>query len=526
MSRAVTKTLPQRWEQLCGKKRQHVTNSYEYARWTLPYMFPEQNSDSVELQLAKDSVGAQAVNHLSNKVVSVLFPPQRMFFRLSVTEEMRATVSQAMQANGMDVEQAKEAVAMALVKLEEQLLSEEKKVQELMDMVTYRPSAVNAAKLLIITGNALEYHPEGAPVMIYNLHNYCVQRDLSGQVVEIMTKECKAFETFSPAVQEQINAGKVRRRAEGMDDVNIYTRIVLKDDGKFHVSQSADTVELDTTGATYTRDSLPWIPLTWDLVNGEDYGRGLVGQYAGAFHAVNVLSGSLLNIAAIMGDIKFLVHPQSLIDVPALNAAEPGTYHPGKEGDVTAIQIDKQADAQFISQMIDRYERQISQAFLLNSQLTRQAERVTAEEIRMQANELETSNGGIYSRLAGTWQVQLANVLLKQTGFEGLDYGIVPRIITGMDSLSRQGELDNLQQLFAYLGLLKNVPEEVLAEMHLGRLTEMVSDNLQVEYKKFMKTTAEKQAEQQQVLAQQQQLEKMAANRESQVAASKEAVKE
>lgn len=527
------RALAQRWTELDLKKASILSDAREYARWTLPGMFPDTGTKSIELQLAKDSIGAQAVNHLSNKVVSTLFPPQRMFFRLHITQEMREMVTsalamQAQQGNPGGQNDTVAAVSRALAGVEQELAGAEKKASEYMDMVQYRPQAVNAAKLMIITGNALEFHPPGKPVQIYNLYDYCIVRDLSGEVVEIMTKECKAFETFNPNVQDQIRQVRVKdsRQYRDKDDVTIYTRVVLEEDGKYHVYQSADLVVLDTVGAVFTKDTLPWIPLTWNLIRGEDYGRGLVAEYAGAFHAINTLAGSLLNIVAITGDIKFFVNPASLVDIPTLNASPPGSYHPGKEGDVTVVAMDALNKAQFIMGMIERYEKQIAQAFLLNSAVTRQAERVTAEEIRLQANELETSNGGIYSRLAGTWQVALANILLHQTDFDGAAYGIVPRVITGMDSLSRQGELDSLQMFLQYLGLLNTVPEDARQRIDLSALMALIGTNMQVDYKGFLKSEAQLKAEQEQAMQQQQQIEQMQANRESQVAASKQAMME
>lgn len=520
-----TVDLEKRWSELDFKKGSLKSLCEEYARWTLPYLFPPTNAESVELQLNKDSIGAQAVNHLSNKVVSTLFPPQRNFFRLHVGAEVKEKIEAALAAAGS--ESAGEDLQKALVGVEEQLLQSEKKAQEYMDMVAYRPTAVETAKLLIVTGNALLFRPEGKPTQVFNLRDFCVVRDLSGEVIEIMTKETKSFETFHPDIQVQLKSvARVKNKPYGAkDDVNIYTQIKLEDDGRFHVYQQGDKVELDTDGMWFVKDDLPWIVLTWNYVRGEDYGRGLVADYSGAFHAVNVLSGSLLNLAAILGDIKFLVNPASMVDVHALNNSPPGSYHSGKEGDVTAIQTNKNSDAAYIGNLIERYERQISQAFLLNSGLTRDAERVTAEEIRAQANELEMSNGGIYSRLAAQWQIPEANLILKYTEFEGLDYGIVPQIVTGMDSLSRLGELDNIRLFLADLAMLNSIPEDVRQAMDIPAFASVLGTNRQVEYKKFMKTSAQMQAEQEAAIAQQQQLQNNEANNEAKVAASKEAVK-
>jgi len=116
--------------------------------------------------------------------------------------------------------------------------------------------------------------------------------------------------------------------------------------------------------------------------------------------------------------------------------------------------------------------------------------------------------------------------MLDQIGFDGLDYGITPKIITGMDSLSRQSELDNIVQFLTYLGLLQNVPEDVRAAIDVSAFAQIVATNLQVEHDKFIKSADRMAQEQQAAIEQQQQLEQQTADRESQVAASREAMKE
>lgn len=499
-------TLANRWEHLDGKKRGFKTRSEQYARWTLPFLFPldQSGTDTSERQLSNDSIGARAVNHLSNKVVTTLFRPQGPFFRLTLGAKEKKKIA-ALTSNADPAQ-----VAEFTTKVENELNGVEQQSIEYLDMVAYRPQATFAAQLLVATGNALMYHPEGKPVQVFNLRDYCVVRDLSGVVIEIMTRECKAFETFIPYVQQQLRDMKAKDAAEYEDhtDVVVYTRVRLQDDGKFHATQEAGLVKLDTPDASWPVKTLPWIPLTWTLVRGEDYGRGIVEDYAGAFHAIEVLTQSLINLAAVMGDIKYFVNPASLIDVTELNKSEPGSYHSGKEGDVTTMKTDKQNDANFIVTMIERYEKQVGQAFLLNSTVTRNAERVTAEEIRIQANELELSVGGIYSRLALQWQLPTAWITLDHIKFNGDSYGIKPQIITGMDSLSRQGELENVAQWIQALAMLNGVPEPILKAINPLKFGAFLAMNLQVDYAKFLFTQAEMQANQQQeqqALAQQEQ---------------------
>lgn len=499
-------TLQNRWDHLDGKKSGFKTRSEQYALWTLPFLFPctgTTTDDSSERQLSNDSIGARAVNNLSNKVVTTLFRPQGPFFRLALSSDQQKKIE---ALTGSNADPA--AVAELTSKIDKELNATEKQAMEYLDMVAYRPQATFTAQLLVVTGNALVYQPLGKPVQVFSLRDYCVVRDLSGIVIEIMTRECKSFETFLPSVQEKLRTGKPSEY-EDTTDVTVYTRIKLEEDGKFHATQEAGFIKLDTDGASWPVNLLPWIPLTWTLVRGEDYGRGLVEDYAGAFHATEVLTQSLINLAGVMGDIKFLVNPSSLVDVVALNNSSAGSYHSGKDGDVVAVQTNKNADANFIVTMIDRYEKQIAQAFLLNSTVTRNAERVTAEEIRVQANELEMSVGGIYSRLALQWQLPVAYITLDHIKFTGIQQGIKPQIITGMDSLSRQGELDNLRLWIGDLAMLDGIPEDILSVINPLKFAAYIGLNRQVDYNKFLFTQAEiqaNQAAQQQQLAQQEQM--------------------
>ncbi len=535
----IERGLRHRWDELHNKKTSLLAYAEQYALWTLPYVFPRENqSENVQLPIAQDSIGAQGANHLSNKIVSTLFPAKSLFFRLHIDQEMKDMIAKALNADGAaDAEESKKNLETALLQAEEQLLAAEKRAEDYLDMVQYRPQAINAVKLLIITGNAMVFHPEDdLPVQVYNFRNYHVVRDCSGTPIDMMTRETRAFETFRPEIQEQLkqdaafknsrlNQGASRKDYKHDTEVTIYTRILLEDDGKYHVTQYADDVRLDTD-ATYTADKLRWIPLVWNLIQGEDYGRGLVADFSGAFHAVNVLSSSLLNLAAVMGDVKFFVDPQSLIDVKEVETSPPGSYHVGRAEHIGTAQMQKLQEAQFIQAMIERYERQIAQGFMLTQQLTRQAERVTAEEIRRDVDELETSNSGIYSRLAATWQLQTAVIALHDTGFTEIGDGIEPRVITGMDSLSRAGEAYNMRLFLSDLGLLNAVPEDVRAGIKKPQFIKQISQYHQVPYESFVMTQAEMQAQAEAEFRQQQALQAQQQAGNVQAEAAKAAVQE
>lgn len=496
------KKLSSRWTELEGKKTGLVNRSYDYAMWTLPYIFARTGIKDSELQGPLDSIGARAVNHLSNKLVMTLFQPSQPFFRLTVNDD----VAEELAISAKDGDASADEL---ITQLDKALAKSEKAAMRELNFNHYRTEATTAAKNLIITGNALIYHPEGkkGKTQVYSVKDYCICRDLSGNVVELITRDRKSLFTFDKKVQDVLKLANRQKYDKDMKEVCIYTCLKLNEAGKYELEQYADDYKLDSSGE-WPPEELPWIPLTWNLVRGEDYGRGLVEDYAGAFHALYVLAQAEVDVVAIAADIKFFVDPASTVDVEELNNSESGTYHSGKEGDVTTNQLNKAVDMQMVESMVQRLEQQIGAAFLLQSALTRDAERVTAEEIRGNANELDIAHGGVYSRFSEEWQYPTAVLMLKRTKIDlGNNKTIDPVIITGLDSLSRAGDLDNLRLMVSDLMLLNGVPDDIRAGIDAAKFIAFVGIRRGVEYEKFLKTPAQIQAEQQQAMAAQQQMQ-------------------
>ena len=63
------------FEQMKGERGTQESNWEQIAGWTLPYLYTqsEENSNQDEMQHDYQALGAQAVNHLANKIVMTLF---------------------------------------------------------------------------------------------------------------------------------------------------------------------------------------------------------------------------------------------------------------------------------------------------------------------------------------------------------------------------------------------------------------------------------------------------------------------
>jgi hypothetical protein len=101
-----------------------------------------------------------------------------------------------------------------------------------------------------------------------------------------------------------------------------------------------------------------------------------------------------------------------------------------------------------------RIEERMGHAFLLTSGVVRNAERVTAEEIRMLGQELEAAIGGLYSLLSSEMQLPMVNRLMsimnKNKSLPKLPEKVVnPVIITGVEALGRGNDLQKLDMFLA-----------------------------------------------------------------------------
>ena len=458
-----------------------LTRAERYAGWTMPTIFPDsQMTTDEEFQNDFQSVGAQAVNNLSNKIMMALFQPSRPFFRLTLTDEQKEEVLS--ENAGLDTADIQEALA----------ASERGSMREL-EKINARVTMTDCILQLIITGNTLMYMPEDSGMQSYSLRDYVIERDLRGNVVKLIIQETKAVSALSDELANIAAEQNILEDAE----VTIFTGIQRVGKDHFVVWQELeDLCSCHIKVGHYTKDELPWLPLTWSLARNKDYGTGLVEMYAGDFHTLSTLAEAILDYTVIITDVKILVDPTGMTDVKKINEAASGEYVHGREEDLFVHTANVQAASDFLLNQFQAVERRIAAAFLLNNSVTRDAERVTAEEIRMQAQELEGSYGGVYSRLATDMQLPLAKRLIKK--FNPILKDVEPVIVTGLDSLSRNSELDRTRAFFTDLVSLSDVPEEVALRIDYGKLIAMLGAGHGITYGDLLKSEDDVKAAQEQ----------------------------
>jgi len=441
----------------------------QYANWTLPHVFPDDDYQENEaLHDDFQSIGALCVNNLTNKIMMTLFQPTRPFFKLELNKEQLTELADSWEPADIEVG----------------LSETERDAMRLFLQKHGRVALTQCILLLVITGNVLLYcPPKEKRMMYYSIKNYAVWRDLESEVSKIIVCQTKRVGSLSDELQAIVVSTQPGIDIE--EDVSIYTGIHRVGD-KYHVWQELeDLCYCHKQIGHYPKDALPWRALTWNLAAGNDYGSGKVEEHRGDFGALSRLSEVSIQYASVVTDVKNLVNPTGMTDVSDLVESKSGAYVLGREEDIYVHQAQVQSASAFLDEKMDKIERRLGQAFLLNSAVTRDAERVTAQEIRMQAAELEQALGGVYSHLSTELQAWLAKRLTSQINIAFKD--VEPSIITGLESLSRSSDTDRWRYFFQDMIALADVPEEVRIRTDFGNLIAILGAGHGVDYKKVLK---------------------------------------
>ena len=390
------------------------------------------------------SMAARCVNNLASKLMLTLLPPNMPFFRL--------IVEGSADDEGLDP-QLKSEVDRGLSKIE-------RVVVERAASGSDRVVVHEALKHLIVGGNALLYlPPESEPARCFCLDSYVVRRSPSGEVREIIVREAVAFDDLPDPVQaflKQSDASNAVNNAPlnsapSLRSVDVYTGI-MRDGDRWAVRQECKGLVLPGSKGAYPKDACPWIPMRFIRVDGEDYGRSYVEEYYGDISSLDALYQALIEGSAAAAKVLFLLNPNSTLRAEDMTEAPNLGFVTGLRDDVATLQLDKYADFRVAKEMVAELERRLSHAFILNSAVQRDGERVTAEEIRRMVEDLEAALGGVYSLMAVEFQLPYVRVRLKQLEAEGvlppLPSGVVkPAIVTGVEALGRGNDKSKLQEL-------------------------------------------------------------------------------
>lgn len=493
------------YEALSPRRNNFLERSRACAEVTIPALVPPEGlGDGQDLPQPHQSIGAMAVNTLASKLGLSLMPTNQPFFKLDIADP---EVARTLDGD-------KEAEA----KLESALAGLEREAMAWAQRKNLRTSVANIARLLIVSGNALLLIQDGK-FKVFSLSSYVVQRSSDGTVVDLVIKESVKFDTLDEDVQELLKADTIGesedRKPKDDTEYEVYTRFYLND-GEYHSYQEVGGFQVPDSEGSYTPKEIPFIALRWTALTGEDYGRGHVEEYIGDLNSLEDLTQAIVESSKACAKTIFLKRPGAVMTIEDLANADNLSIIEGNPEDVTAMSVEKVRELAVARQQVQDTENRIARAFLMNGSIQRDAERVTAEEIRTMAMELEDALGGVYSLLATELQLPLVHLIMSHMKDEGefpdLPENLVePAILTGIEALGRGHDLNKLMT-FARAFLEAVGPDEFIRRVNISQLGERMATGIGLDKTDLLKSdeqyAQERQAEQEAI--QQQQMVEMA----------------
>jgi hypothetical protein len=194
-----------------------------------------------------------------------------------------------------------------------------------------------------------------------------------------------------------------------------------------------------------------------------------------------------------------LVNPNGITSARAIAQARNGDFIEGRVDDVQFLQMQKSADLNITYQQVQKLEVSLKTNFLMMEGVRRDGERVTAEEIRTIARELEAGLGGVYTLISQEFQLPYIRARMKRMTDEEklpkLPKGVVePSIVTGFEALGRGNDR---QKLVDFLGTVTQFGDMAFQYLNVGNAIQRLANAMGITTEGLIKTEEELQQERQ-----------------------------
>lgn len=487
-----------RYARLASDRTIFLDTARECARLSLPYLLtPTGVINGQKLPTPWQSIGAKGANVMASKLMLSLFPVTATFFKLQINDGKLASDP------NLDA-RIKSEIDLSLSKMERVIMQH---VAESQDRVILH----QAMKHLIVTGNVLVYMGSSG-VKLYPLDRYVVVRDGEGQPTEIVTVESINRQFLPDKFQKpKSSINRVDDNTAtpsidvtvGEDEAAVYTWAKLTD-GQWRWRQEVDGEIIEDSYGKSPKTTSPWLPLRFNIVDGEDYGRGRIEEYLGDLKSLEGLMQAMVEGSAASAKVVFLVSPSATVKPSTLAKAGNGAIIQGRPEDVSVVQVAKQADFSTAYQMITQLTQRLSEAFLILT--VRQSERTTAEEIRATQQELNEQLGGIYGNLTTELlrpYLQRKLFVLQRSGtLPKLPKGVVfPTVIAGIEGIGRGQDRESLMMFLQTVSQSLG-PEAMMKFVNPEEAIKRLAAAQGIDPLQLIKTAEDRQQEEQQMRSQ------------------------
>tara|TARA_B100000161_G_scaffold15730_3_gene9558 strand:- start:2922 stop:4547 length:1626 start_codon:yes stop_codon:yes gene_type:complete len=443
------KSIADRFFALDSLRRAKLDRARGCAALTLPELLPPYGwTETEQLEPPYSSVPARGVNALASRMMSALLPLNDMpFFRFGVP----SGESLALEAK-------------------EYLESLSYQVFKKLTQKNLRETIYQALQQLLVLGDTLIILDDDMTFRTCRLDHYVVRRDYKGDVIEIIFLEHTAYSHDENAQNpvRSVIPGSSMVMKKGYDC--LYHRVIwLDEEQEWH-----QTTELDgKIIAEGTYKISPLIPLRWQSIVGENYGRSHVECNIGDIKSLEAYTASLIEGLAAGSSFWMGVDPSGITALDDIASQPNGAWVAARQQDVFTLSPSATMNPQIqvTSTAVEKMRQEVGRAFLMSGAAIPQGDRVTATAVRMVGEELEQVLGGVFSSIARdllqpivrrTFYLMVDNEevdprLKKQ--FEAEEGVLSVDIVTGLQALSRESDRERLMQMGE---MVRNLPSNAV----------------------------------------------------------------
>ena len=485
------KTIAERFAALDGLRTAKLDRARGCASLTLPELLPPTGwSETQQLEPPYSSVPARGVNALASRMMSALLPLNDLpFFKFGPAGGEEAPL------------EAVEYLESLALQLHKKLMS--KNVRE----VVYQ-----TLQQLLVLGDTLLILEDDMTFRTCRLDHYVVRRDFKGDVIEVIYLEHVAAKHSDSAVDAAYlpsAGGAVAKKGYEC----VYHRLCWMEDKKEWHATSELNGDVVSEG---TYKVSPVIPLRWQSITGENYGRSHVECNIGDIKSLESYTASLIEGLAAGSSFWMGVDPSGITALDDIASQPNGTWVPARAQDVFTLSpsATMSPQIQVTQSAVDAMRREVGQAFLMSGQAIPQGDRVTATAVRMVGQELEQVLGGVFSSIAR----DLLEPMVRRTFYLMVeDKEVDPRlskqfddgeailsvdVVTGLQALSRESDRERLMQMGE---MVRNLPQEAVQNFRWDAYASALITSLGFDPTQWVRSQEEIQAEQEAAAAAQQQ---------------------
>ena len=411
---------------------QYENRAERISKMTLPYVFTTKafNSSAGYVDNIAQSYCGRLLNTLKAKMGMSLFPPSTSSFRLEPNKEALMAITQGNPDMIAEISGKISSITSQITK--------EIEAQNIRDVIFDLLLQIIAVGCVVIE----KIKDDG--IMLHTLRGFTVDLDNRGEPRAMCLLE--KLKDLPVGIEF----------AEEKEVYNLYT-LIEKDmtTKKWRVTQSIEDIMVGEE-TMYTEDKLPFQYVGWNWTSGDTYHRPYAEDYIDDIEQYNTLSNLLTKGSVVASKVMIFVDEKgNRTRISDVADSENGQVMNGRADDVSAFQLQKNFDFQVPMARLQDIGKNLSSAFLMNESVTRDAERVTAQEIRFMAQELESSSlSGIYSKLSKKVSKRIVKWIMQELKIDFKEVSV--NVITGLDALGRSQEaqkLDGLVQRMAAMGL-------------------------------------------------------------------------